>query len=113
MRRGWLIAGLLWGLSGLAPAIAQTQPVPDTPPPGMAVATFATGCFWCTEADFDKVKGVVSTTSGYLNGKVKNPATSRCPPAVRGMSRLCVSSMIPPPSPTSACCMSSGARMIR
>lgn len=33
-------------------------------------ATFATGCFWCTESDFDKVEGVVSTTSGYTGGHV-------------------------------------------
>lgn len=38
-----------------------------------AKAIFAGGCFWCTEADFDKVPGVISTTSGYLNGKTKNP----------------------------------------
>ncbi len=38
-----------------------------------AVATFAGGCFWCTEADFDKVAGVISTTSGYIGGKVANP----------------------------------------
>jgi peptide-methionine (S)-S-oxide reductase len=37
------------------------------------VATFAGGCFWCVEADFDKVKGVISTTSGYTGGHVKNP----------------------------------------
>ena len=41
--------------------------------PGLAVATFAAGCFWCTEADFDKVPGVVSTTSGYTGGTVANP----------------------------------------
>ncbi|MBI2828895.1 MAG: peptide-methionine (S)-S-oxide reductase MsrA, partial [Acidobacteria bacterium] len=41
--------------------------------PGLAVATFAAGCFWCTEADFDKVPGVVSTTSGYTGGKVADP----------------------------------------
>jgi peptide-methionine (S)-S-oxide reductase len=41
--------------------------------PKTATAIFAGGCFWCTEADFDKVPGVVSTTSGYLNGKTKNP----------------------------------------
>jgi peptide-methionine (S)-S-oxide reductase len=41
--------------------------------PGQAVAVFAGGCFWCTEADFDKVPGVVSTTSGYIGGKVANP----------------------------------------
>lgn len=39
----------------------------------LARATFATGCFWCTEADFDKVEGVVSTTSGYTGGPERNP----------------------------------------
>jgi peptide-methionine (S)-S-oxide reductase len=38
-----------------------------------AKAIFAGGCFWCVEADFDKVAGVISTTSGYLNGKTNNP----------------------------------------
>ena len=38
-----------------------------------AKAIFAGGCFWCVEADFDKVPGVISTISGYLNGKTKNP----------------------------------------
>jgi peptide-methionine (S)-S-oxide reductase len=36
-------------------------------------ATFAAGCFWCTEEAFDKVAGVVSTTSGYMGGKKKHP----------------------------------------
>ncbi len=66
------IAALLLVASGWV-ASAQTQALPATPPPGLAFATFATGCFWCTESDFDKVKGVVSTTSGYTNGAVKNP----------------------------------------
>jgi len=38
-----------------------------------AKATFAGGCFWCMEAPFDKLKGVVSTTSGYTGGHVKDP----------------------------------------
>lgn len=39
----------------------------------LEVATFASGCFWCTEADFDKVKGVVETTSGFMGGRTPNP----------------------------------------
>ncbi len=38
-----------------------------------AVATFAGGCFWCMEAPFDVLDGVHSTTSGYTDGKKKNP----------------------------------------
>ncbi|PHV64127.1 peptide-methionine (S)-S-oxide reductase MsrA [Cyanobacterium aponinum] len=36
-------------------------------------ATFAGGCFWCMEPPYDKVEGVISTTSGYTGGNVKNP----------------------------------------
>lgn len=38
-----------------------------------AEAVFAGGCFWCVEADFDKVNGVVETISGYTGGEVENP----------------------------------------
>lgn len=39
-----------------------------------AVATFAGGCFWCTESDFEHVEGVVSALSGYTGGTTKNPS---------------------------------------
>jgi peptide-methionine (S)-S-oxide reductase len=40
----------------------------------LEVATFAAGCFWCTEAVFDQLKGVVRVESGYSGGNVPNPS---------------------------------------
>ena len=40
---------------------------------GYAKATFAGGCFWCMEPPFDKLDGVISTTSGYTGGREENP----------------------------------------
>jgi peptide-methionine (S)-S-oxide reductase len=40
---------------------------------GLETATFASGCFWCTEAIFLNVDGVSQVESGYIGGKVKNP----------------------------------------
>jgi peptide-methionine (S)-S-oxide reductase len=42
--------------------------------PTTAKATFAGGCFWCMEGPFDVLDGVISTTSGYIGGKTKNPS---------------------------------------
>jgi len=39
----------------------------------LAKATFAGGCFWCMEPPYDKLDGVVSTTSGYIGGRTPNP----------------------------------------
>lgn len=39
----------------------------------MKLATLAGGCFWCTEAVFKRLKGVISVTSGYAGGEDKNP----------------------------------------
>ena len=41
---------------------------------GMEIATFAGGCFWCTEALFLEIKGVEKVVSGYIGGTVKNPS---------------------------------------
>jgi peptide-methionine (S)-S-oxide reductase len=65
-----LAVAFVYGVA--APSLAQTEAA-KAPPAGMAVATFAAGCFWCTESDFDKVAGVVSTTSGYTGGSKANP----------------------------------------
>ena len=58
----WLVAGC---------TEAASAPAPSAP---RAVAVVAGGCFWCTEADFDKVPGVIATTSGYTGGRVTDPS---------------------------------------
>ena len=72
-----LAVGYLWlggGFVGVTSIQAGQSTLVNTPlKPGLAVATFASGCFWCTESDFDKVPGVISTTSGYTGGQAANP----------------------------------------
>jgi len=54
-------------------AQAYGQAAKPAAQPATAKATFAGGCFWCMEPPYDKLPGVVSTTSGYMGGKTKNP----------------------------------------
>lgn len=63
---------LLLGLFAL-PSFAANQA--DAPPSDQHTETaiFAGGCFWCMEPPFDKLDGVISTTSGYTAGRKKNP----------------------------------------
>ena len=56
----FILATLVLGLVNIAQAQTQT-------------AVFAGGCFWCTEADFEKLPGVISATSGYTGGSSNNP----------------------------------------
>ncbi|KQT87520.1 peptide-methionine (S)-S-oxide reductase MsrA [Aurantimonas sp. Leaf443] len=58
---------LLLALPGAAPAAEK------------ATAIFAGGCFWCVESDFDHVKGVLDTTSGYIGGSIANPTYENHP----------------------------------
>jgi len=73
----WLAAALavigwtVWSFEGkdeTAQSVARAEP--GAP---VETATFAAGCFWCVESDFDAVPGVVSTTSGYTGGRFANP----------------------------------------
>ena len=65
--RALAAVALALGLAGAASA-AQTGKAAAT-----AKATFAGGCFWCMEEAFDPIPGVISTVSGYMGGKTRNP----------------------------------------
>jgi peptide-methionine (S)-S-oxide reductase len=68
-----LALGYAWLRGGFVAVLADQGPPPAASAAGTATATFAAGCFWCVEADFDKLAGVISTTSGYIGGSLKNP----------------------------------------
>src|ERR1022692_4358607 len=61
----YLLSFLLMGLT--IEGSAQTKDKMDT-------ATFGAGCFWCVEAIYQQVKGVLAVSSGYAGGNVKNPS---------------------------------------
>jgi peptide-methionine (S)-S-oxide reductase len=61
----------------LATALGSVVLAADPPvsrPAGAATAVFAGGCFWCVEADFEKLPGVFDAESGYAGGALKNPS---------------------------------------
>jgi len=70
------------GAGGVAAArhsgAGRSQQARDAAPPesksaALDTATFAAGCFWCTEAVFERVQGVEKVVSGYAGGNVANP----------------------------------------
>ena len=67
----------LWFLL-LAMSVSAAPSVAAVAPPAQAAqlqkATFAGGCFWCMEHPFDELPGVISVTSGYTGGHLKNPS---------------------------------------
>jgi len=67
--RKWVIIALACALSG-----AVHGQKPEKAGQKTEKATFAGGCFWCTEEAFEKVPGVISAVSGYTGGSVKNPS---------------------------------------
>ena len=54
-------------------SVVQPSTAPSTDNSKLETATFGSGCFWCTEAAFQRLKGVKNVASGYSGGKVDNP----------------------------------------
>jgi peptide-methionine (S)-S-oxide reductase len=55
----------------------------------MEIATFGSGCFWCTEAVFQQLKGVSSVVSGYSGGHVENPIYEQVTTGRTGHAEVC------------------------
>ncbi len=72
-RRYFSAAAVLFAAWLNVASAADTTSPSLTPTSTTARAIFAGGCFWCVEADFDKVDGVLATTSGYSGGTAANP----------------------------------------
>jgi methionine-S-sulfoxide reductase len=77
MRERLVAMLMLLALGATAPGIAVVTMAADEPdsavPDEAAIATFAGGCFWCTEAAFDQLEGVYEAVSGYTGGSVPDP----------------------------------------
>ena len=67
-----------------------------------ATATFAAGCFWCTEAVFVRLKGVSKVQSGYTGGQVPNPTYRQVCTGATGMLKAFRSPTIRQLSPTNS-----------
>jgi len=71
-----VFVGISIHMAGSGPASVIPTPATDEPlakAPGQQTAVVAGGCFWGIQAVFQHVKGVISATSGYAGGSVKNP----------------------------------------
>jgi methionine-S-sulfoxide reductase/methionine-R-sulfoxide reductase len=69
-----LLVATVWLTGTGRAATEKTAMTTDTPPPGAETITLAAGCFWCTEAIFQRIPGVLAVKSGYMGGTVKNPS---------------------------------------
>jgi peptide-methionine (S)-S-oxide reductase len=71
------VAIIVWQVSRPAESAMPEQfpaPEPAATSDDSTVATFGNGCFWCTEAIFQQLKGVKTVTPGYTGGTAKNPS---------------------------------------
>lgn len=69
----WVCGLAMLGMGAMAHANGAGAKAPAAAAAPLATAIFASGCFWCTESDFEKLQGVVKAESGYTSGRVANP----------------------------------------
>ena len=85
-------AGALWAVLLLATTIQaqESKKVSETTEGKKTViATFGGGCFWCTEAVFENMKGVTNVVSGYAGGKNPNPTYKQVCTGTTGHAEVC------------------------
>lgn len=70
---GMSLALLAWGIPGAQSMESEGHRMTIRQDHGLQKATFAGGCFWCVEADFEKINGVVQVISGYTGGRTEDP----------------------------------------
>jgi peptide-methionine (S)-S-oxide reductase len=67
----------------------ENPPVTPPVPERVETATFGNGCFWCTEAVFEQVEGVLNAVSGYSGGHVENPTYEQVCGKKTGHAEVC------------------------
>jgi peptide-methionine (S)-S-oxide reductase len=68
---------------------ASENPLPQTSAGNIDTAVFGAGCFWCVEAVFQRLNGVISIKSGYSGGTVKNPSYKEVCNGTTGHAEVC------------------------
>jgi peptide-methionine (S)-S-oxide reductase len=100
MKKARVIGMLLfpiWGLSLISCADATTKQIPPAQQQDMTnnelkttdTATFGAGCFWCVEAVYQQLDGVISVSSGYSGGTIKNPTYKEVCSGLTGHAEVC------------------------
>lgn len=77
-----LVYSLLLSIAAIGSSFASPDPKLDT-------ATFATGCFWCTEATFKELQGVLKVTPGFTGGTTANPSYEQVCTGYTGHAEAC------------------------
>jgi peptide-methionine (S)-S-oxide reductase len=91
MQRLTLIIFAILLVAGCKSNTIKNETYMDLPSNGLKTdtATFAAGCFWCVEAVYQELKGVLSVTSGYTGGKIKNPSYREVCSGMTGHAEAC------------------------